>query len=630
MFNLIRITFLALLMSAGDSYGQFGQNNLPACPSSGYFHNCFGTVTHFNGDKYVGEYKDNKRNGQFTGTFANGDKYVGEFKDDTIEGQGTYTFANGDKYVGEYKDNMMNGQGIYTFANGNKYDGEFRDHKFNGKGTFTEANGDKYVGEFKDDKLDGKATLTKANGDKYVGEFKDGKHNGQGTVTKANGDKYVGEFKDGKYNGQGIYTFANGDKYAGEYKDGQLDGKGTVTKANGDKYVGEFKDGKYNGQGIYTFANGNKYDGEFRDFKFNGKGTFTVANGDKYVGEFKDGKFNGQGTSYAANGSMTNQGIWANGSIVIPAPLPQATAPNQEVERLRAEAGEAKRKQAEAEAELRLAQQQALEVEESKRKQAELQEQLLVAQQQSNQLTSTSSTQALALNENSIRNAHALIIGNSAYIGGGRLPNPVNDARLMASKLRTMGFKVTIVEDANRIKLVSALGQFNRSAATADLTLFFYSGHGVQIFGTNYILPVDLDQSDLAQATLQGISLNSIVEQFMPGKTKLVFLDACRTNPLAVASARGFSKGLAPISASEGTLIAYAAKDGQEAADGVVGKNSPFTSALVAHLSDPDDIAVVLRKVRSDVMKNTAGKQQPWDYGSLTGGALVLSAIKPK
>ena len=441
MNALIRITFLALLISAGGSYGQ---SNLPACPSSGYFHNCFGTFTYADGNKYVVEYKDGKRNGQFTVTFANGDKYVGEYKDDKIDGQGTYTYANGTKFVGE----------------------------------------------------------------------------------------------------------------------------------------------------------------------------------------FKGGKRNGQGTLYASNGSITNQGIWADGNFVRSTPVQQATTTNPEIEKLRAEAEEAKRKQAEAE--LRLAQQQALEVEESKRKQAELQEQLLVAQQQSNQLTSTSSTQALALNENSIRNAHALIIGNSAYIGGGRLPNPVNDARLMASKLRTMGFKVTIVEDANRIKLVSALGQFNRSAATADLTLFFYSGHGVQIFGTNYILPVDLDQSDLAQATLQGISLNSIVEQFMPGKTKLVFLDACRTNPLAVASARGFSKGLAPISASEGTLIAYAAKDGQEAADGVVGKNSPFTSALVAHLSDPDDIAVVLRKVRSDVMKNTAGKQQPWDYGSLTGGALVLSAIKPK
>jgi uncharacterized caspase-like protein len=92
-------------------------------------------------------------------------------------------------------------------------------------------------------------------------------------------------------------------------------------------------------------------------------------------------------------------------------------------------------------------------------------------------------------------------------------------------------------------------------------------------------------------------------------------------------ASRSFSRGLAPINASEGTLISYATKDGQTAMDGD-GKNSPFTTALLEHLGDPDDIAVVLRKVREKVMRNTNNRQQPWEYGSLTGGELVLSAIK--
>jgi uncharacterized caspase-like protein len=162
----------------------------------------------------------------------------------------------------------------------------------------------------------------------------------------------------------------------------------------------------------------------------------------------------------------------------------------------------------------------------------------------------------------------------------------------------------------------------------ADITLLFYAGHGVQISGTNYMLPIDLNMDDLSQAPLQGISLNDVVEKYLPGKTKLVFLDACRDNPLMQTASRSVSRGLAPINVSEGTLIAYATKDGQIAQDGN-GKNSPFTAALINHLGDPDDIAVVLRKVRENVMKATGGKQQPWDYGSLTGGALVLSAIKP-
>jgi uncharacterized caspase-like protein len=227
------------------------------------------------------------------------------------------------------------------------------------------------------------------------------------------------------------------------------------------------------------------------------------------------------------------------------------------------------------------------------------------------------------------RIAHALVIGNGAYLGSGRLDNPVNDANAISQKLRSMGFIVTTVTDANRQRLVQSMAQFRRTAASADISLLYYAGHGVQIFGTNYILPTDVDQTDPAQATIQGVSLNSVVENFLPGKTKLVFLDACRDNALQRTSDRSVSKGLAPISVSEGTSISYATKDGQTAADGK-GKNSPFTQALLEHINDPQDIAVVLRKVRERVMKITGGKQQPWEYGSLTGGELVLSAIKPK
>jgi hypothetical protein len=240
------------------------------------------------------------------------------------------------------------------------------------------------------------------------------------------------------------------------------------------------------------------------------------------------------------------------------------------------------------------------------------------------QLASTSKTQ---INYGRALNAHALVIGNGAYGGNSKLPNPINDANAISEKLRGLGFKVTESLDADRVKLVTSLSQFSKTAANADITLLFYAGHGVQISGTNYMLPIDLNLNDLSQVPLQGVSLNSVVEQYLPGKTKLVFLDACRDNPLMQVASRSVSRGLAPINVSEGTLIAYSTKDGQTAQDGI-GKNSPFTSALLDHLNDPDDIAVVLRKVREDVLKSTGNKQQPWEYGSLTGGALVLSAIK--
>jgi cytochrome c551/c552 len=224
--------------------------------------------------------------------------------------------------------------------------------------------------------------------------------------------------------------------------------------------------------------------------------------------------------------------------------------------------------------------------------------------------------------------AHALVIGNANYLGSARLDNPINDANAIADRLKALGFTVTTINDAGRQRLVQALSTFKRSASGADLSLLFYAGHGVQIFGTNYILPIDVDQSDPAQATIQGISLNSIVENFLPGKARLVFLDACRDNPLMRSGDRSVSRGLAPITAAQGTLIAYATKDGQTASDGPGERHSPFTRALLEHLEDPSDISVVLRRVREKVMRRTNGLQQPWEYGSLTGGELVLSTIR--
>ncbi len=228
-----------------------------------------------------------------------------------------------------------------------------------------------------------------------------------------------------------------------------------------------------------------------------------------------------------------------------------------------------------------------------------------------------------------INEAHALVIGNSAYPGINRLANPVNDSKMMAEKLRNLGFKVTEITDVSREQMVKSLSQFSQSAAKADLSLLFYAGHGVQLSGTNYMVPVDMSLRDPAQAPLQGVSLTQVVETYLPGKAKLVFLDACRDNPLMASSLRGISRGLAPINVSEGTLISYATKDGQTAEDGTGQTNSPFTQALLEHIADPADIAVVLRKVREKVMNATGGKQQPWEYGSLTGGELVLSAIRP-
>ena len=215
---------------------QQASRGLPPClgdPATSFWTNCVGTFISPNGQKYVGEYRDNKANGLGTINFPSGQKYVGEFRDDKIHGQGTFTFPSGQKYVGEYRDGKRNGQGTYTFPSGEKYVGEYKDGNSHGRGTYTLPNGEKYVGEFKDGNYHGRGTYTLANGEKYVGEWRGGKQNGQGTYAFPSGEKYVGEYRDGKRNGQGTFTFPDGANYVGEFKDGNYHGQGTLLGPTG-------------------------------------------------------------------------------------------------------------------------------------------------------------------------------------------------------------------------------------------------------------------------------------------------------------------------------------------------------------------------------------------------------------
>ena len=466
----------------------------------------------------------------------------------------------------------------------------------------------------------------------YSGEFIANSRSGRGEFTFRNGDKLIGFFSGGTLvtdgwvnNGLATYVHSSGERYVGEFRDGQMDGRGTVWFDNGNKFVGQFKQGKRSGPGTLFFPNGNKLVGVWDD-EANMSGTLFLSDGRSGALELKEGATKADPKLFRDSPSPTPP-VASDASQQRQKDLEQRA---KEEERLKGVAAELARKEEEEKARIAQIEDRAREQERLRaaeheaelKLRGELEEKLRIAQQQQRPIVAPIQ-QAL--------NAHALVIGNAAYPGSGKLENPVNDSRAMSAKLRSLGFKVTEVEDANRAKLVTALGQFSRSAASADLSVLFYSGHGVQMSGTNYILPTDIDQSDLGQATIQGISLDNVVSQFLPGKTKLLFLDACRDNPLyQMAANKSFSKGLAPISAAEGTLIAYATKDGQVASDGGKGtKNSPFTVALLEHLSDPDDIAVVLRRVREKVKIATGGKQVPWDYGSLTGGSLVLSAIKP-
>ncbi len=263
---------------ASNQVASTNNPGLLTCVSSqdAYWHNCQGTEILSDGTKYVGEYRDGKRNGQFIVTYADGDKYVGDFRDNVFNGQGTYTYADGGEYVGEFHDDKIHGQGTEILSDGTKYIGEYRDGKRNGRFIVTYADGGKYVGDFRDDVFNGKGTYTYPSGSKYFGEWKDDKTHGQGTEILSDGTKYVGEYSDGKRNGQFIVTYADGDKYVGDFRDDVFNGKGTYTYPTGSKYVGEWKGDKIHGQGIFIFADGRAAkEGVWRDgeFQYIGKQT---------------------------------------------------------------------------------------------------------------------------------------------------------------------------------------------------------------------------------------------------------------------------------------------------------------------------------------------------------------------
>ena len=194
-----------------DDIFQFAQKNKRLdCPSSGYFDNCFGTKVFDNGNKYVGDWRSNKRHGQGTQTWPNGGRYVGEWKEGKQNGQGIEAWPSGDKYVGEYKNNKRHGRGTHTWAEGGKYVGEWKDGLQSGEGIEAWPSGDKYVGEYKENKRNGQGTYTFEDGSKYFGEWKDHYRNGHGTLTLVDGSKWVGEWKNSKLNGYAITYLPDG------------------------------------------------------------------------------------------------------------------------------------------------------------------------------------------------------------------------------------------------------------------------------------------------------------------------------------------------------------------------------------------------------------------------------------
>jgi uncharacterized caspase-like protein len=221
----------------------------------------------------------------------------------------------------------------------------------------------------------------------------------------------------------------------------------------------------------------------------------------------------------------------------------------------------------------------------------------------------------------------ALVIGNGAYENTTPLINPSNDAFDVADALRRLGFEVVDGRDLDKRAMERLIRQFGAKLAGADVALFFYAGHGLQIEGQNYLVPTDAKLASEGDVDFEGLSVNLVIKQMeRDAKTNLILLDACRDNPLARNLSRNMGtrsaqvgQGLAEVKTGVGTLVAYSTQPGAVALDGT-GRNSPYTQALLKYVEAAGrDFSGVLVEVRNDVLKATSGKQVPWEHTSLTG-----------
>ncbi len=229
----------------------------------------------------------------------------------------------------------------------------------------------------------------------------------------------------------------------------------------------------------------------------------------------------------------------------------------------------------------------------------------------------------------------ALVIGNAAYAHAPLLRNPPNDAEAISASLGRLGFTVTRLDDADKRELERGLQAFKSAASGSEIALVFYSGHGIEVDKRNFLVPVDARLASADDVEYEAVPLDLVMRAV--GRNSglgLVILDACRDNPFAAAmqrhgstkSTRAIGKGLARVEPAGQMLVAYAAKEGQVAADGA-GRNSPYTAALLAHVETPGlEIMQLFREVRDTVLESTGDKQEPFVYGSLSRERVYLTA----
>lgn len=625
-----------------------------------------GTNYFSTGERYEGEWLDDLRHGYGTNYYVSGevkagmweyDRYIGSSNNnygcisgDCSNGYGVYTWESGERYEGYWQfdntDNIgkRNGEGTNFFANGAKYTGSWKDDKKNGYGTYwyhPESQYDSYTGDFIMDKMTGSGTFKYRSGQKYVGEFLDNYFHGSGTMYYTDGRTESGKWEYDKF-------VESEESQSGCITGNCTSGFGTYITEGGDKYVGTFVNGLYSGNGTYTFSSGDVYEGEFSDGTYNGEGTYKFISGEKYVGEFKNGTYHGIGTIFYTDG-RTKAGKWENGTYIgstdnVVKTKATVTWLSPEYYTSTSSSKTIKAKLCiKSESDLQNVQiyvNNQLKVNNATRGYKVVNancdytiERDIPLDQGENEIKvvvtnaggeSSSDLRVVDMKSDEVisdQKRLALVIGNADY-SISPLKNPANDAVDIAAELRALGFEVIEGVNLSQKDMKIKIREFgDKLASQKGVGLFYYAGHGLELNGENYLIPVNAVIAKEQDVELESVNLKRVMGEmdYAQNDLNIVILDACRNNPFKRSFRSGGDNGYASTEAPKGTFIAFGTAPGSVASDGA-GENGLYTQELIKALRKPGlKIEDVFKEVRRNVYNLSGEQQLTWQNSSIFG-----------
>ena len=554
------------------------------------------------------------KNGIGTWEWTSGASYTGQFQNGTRNGYGQYIFPNDDIYIGEWQNNEFHGYGVYYYNDPTgfkSYSGEWIAGKRSGIGLMY----------YDDNDIQPRFGIWKENNFVYKYE----------NLGCSEGDCY---------NGYGIYTWNDGTRYEGNFRDGKREGEGVYYYATGAKYIGSQSGDGRHGWGTYYYPTGSKFVGE-------------------WVNELKDGK----GTMFA-KGGIVQKGIWRDGQFTKPESIteladkkpPVIKIISPEVIALRNGGPRVVVKQKEIYVEGTATDESGIErvrtsgavsemtnidktttrfggnvelaegqntfwVEATDKAGNIVKEEFRIIYEPEGIVVNPDTTPVPKAPKNSEKRT-ALVIGNANYMSVPALRNPKNDAIAIAAKLKGFDFEVELLTDVSEDQMVIAIRDFGeRLKKNGGIGLFYYAGHGLQLNGQNYLVPVNANIRKSGDIEIEAVELKRVLNEleFAENRLNIVILDACRDNPYGLE--RNLSKGLTSTNnVPSGTFIAYATAPGKAASDGK-GENGLYTEMLLRALDESQGLPIesVFKRVREYVLQESNNLQIPWDNSSIIG-----------